>query len=177
MPSLKPIKPIKPIDEKDLTAVKPSAEDKFFFGQKKSPALVIGIYLLIVLVGVGTGYFISGKKSIFFGGKSTLTSEQASESGFEVGDTIGSQDLETFKDITQGILVEGGIDGEGSHHVVRPGGKSQDVYLTSSVIDLDSLVGHRVKIWGETFAAQKAGWLMDVGRAEVLELNAPLPED
>jgi hypothetical protein len=172
------LKPIKPTDKKDLTAVEPSvsAKDKLFFGQKKSPALIIGIYLLIVLVGVGTGYLVSGKKSIFLGGKS-LTSEQVSESGVKVGDTIGSQDLETFKDITQGILVEGGIDGEGSHHIVRPGGKSQDVYLTSSVIDLESLVGHRVKIWGETFAAQKAGWLMDVGRAEVLELNAPLPED
>jgi len=172
------LKPIKPTDEKDLTAVKPSTnDDKFFFGQKKSPALVVGIYLLIVLVGVGTGYLISGKKSFSLGGKSTLTSEQASESGAKVGDIIGSQDLETFKDITQGILIEGGIDGEGSHHIIRPGGQSQNVYLTSSVVDLESLVGHRVKIWGETFAAQKAGWLMDVGKIEVLELNAPLPED
>ena len=174
MPSLKPIKPL---DKKDPAAVKPLTKVKLFLGQKKSPALIIGIYLLIVLVGVGTGYLVSGKKSFSFGGKSTLTSEQASESGAKVGDTIGSQDLETFKDIAQGILVEGGIDGEGSHHLVRPGGESQNVYLTSSVVDLESLVGHRVKIWGETFAAQKAGWLMDVGRIEVLELNAPLPED
>ena len=174
MSSLKPIEPTN--KKEDATVIESSSNDKLFFGQKKSPALIIGVYLLIVLVGVGTGYLVSGKKSIF-GGKSALTSEQASEAGVKVGDTIGSQDLETFKDITQGILVEGGIDGEGSHHLVRPGGKSQDVYLTSSVIDLESLVGHRVKIWGETFAAQKAGWLMDVGRAEVLELNAPLPED
>jgi len=35
-----------------------------------------------------------------------------------------------------------------------------------------------VKIWGETFKAQKAGWLMDVGRVEIVNPDgeAPLEE-
>jgi hypothetical protein len=44
--------------------------------------------------------------------------------------------------------------------------------VTSSVVDLDLLVGDRVTIWGETNQGKKAGWLMDVGRLKVQELNA-----
>ncbi len=52
--------------------------------------------------------------------------------------------------------------------MVRPGGDSQNVYLTSSIIDLSRFVKKKVKVWGETHAAQHVGWLMDVGRLEVL---------
>ena len=72
-------------------------------------------------------------------------------------------------------LLKGGIEGEGSHRILRPGGETQTVYLTSSVIDLSPFVDHKIKVWGETFAAQKANWLMDVGRVEVIELNAETP--
>jgi hypothetical protein len=51
----------------------------------------------------------------------------------------------------------------------RAGGPSQDVYLTSSTISFDEYVGKKVKVWGETFSAKTAGWLMDVGRLELLE--------
>ena len=37
-------------------------------------------------------------------------------------------------------------------------------------------VGARVQVWGQTMGAKKAGWLIDVGRLKVLELNAPQPE-
>jgi hypothetical protein len=30
-------------------------------------------------------------------------------------------------------------------------------------------VGKKVRVYGQTFAGQKAGWLMDVGYIEVLE--------
>jgi hypothetical protein len=36
-------------------------------------------------------------------------------------------------------------------------------------LDLDSFVGMDVKVWGITFQAEIAGWLMDVGRVEVKE--------
>jgi hypothetical protein len=36
-------------------------------------------------------------------------------------------------------------------------------------------VGHKITVWGETFSAQKAGWLMDVGRVQIIELNAKPP--
>ena len=48
------------------------------------------------------------------------------------------------------------------------GDASQNVYLTSSVIDLSKYTGKKVQVWGETFQGQKAGWLMDVGRIKLL---------
>ncbi|MFH0979671.1 MAG: hypothetical protein V1803_01855 [Candidatus Roizmanbacteria bacterium] len=83
--------------------------------------------------------------------------------------TVGIADKKTFKDKAEGTLKEGGIDGEGSFHLVRPGGESQNVYLTSTTVDLSQYIGKKVRVWGETFAAEKAGWLMDVGLVEILK--------
>ena len=66
-----------------------------------------------------------------------------------------------------GVLAEGGIGNEGTHHLTRDGGPSQTVYLTSSVVDLSSFVGKKVEIWGETQSSKKAGWLMDVSKVKV----------
>lgn len=85
------------------------------------------------------------------------------------GETYGVDDTKAFTDTAEGEMTSGGIDGEGSHHLARQGGKSQNVYLTSSIIDLDQFVGRQVKVWGQTFEAQKAGWLMDVGRLEIVK--------
>jgi len=52
---------------------------------------------------------------------------------------------------------------------LRPGGESQTAYLTSSVLDLDEYVGKKVKVFGETFGSSQVGWLMDVGKVEVVE--------
>lgn len=82
--------------------------------------------------------------------------------------SVGIADKKTFKDKAEGVLKEGGIDGEGSFHLERPGGESQNVYLTSSTVDLSAYIGKKVRVWGETFQAQKAGWLMDVGLVESL---------
>lgn len=84
-----------------------------------------------------------------------------------VTQSSGVVDKKTFKDSVEGILREGGIDGEGNFHIERPGGVSQNAYLTSSTVDLSSYVGKKVKVWGQTFSGQKAGWLMDVGLVEV----------
>lgn len=82
--------------------------------------------------------------------------------------TAGIKDTKTFPDQAEGVLREGGFEGEGSYHLERPGGKSQNAYLTSSTIDLSEFTGQKVKVWGATFRASKAGWLMDVGYLEVL---------
>jgi len=66
-------------------------------------------------------------------------------------------------------LEAGGLDGEGTHHLIRPGGDSQTIYLTSSVVDLSLFVGRKVKVKGETFTPQNAGWFMDVGVITALE--------
>ena len=81
--------------------------------------------------------------------------------------SAGVVDKKTFKDSVEGILREGGIDGEGNFHLERPGGVSQNVYLTSTTVDLSNYIGKKVKVWGQTFQAEKAGWLMDVGSVEV----------
>ncbi len=130
------------------------------------------IVIFILIAGVVSGFLLSSQQG---GAKNLKTSQSASEEGLSVGDEFGISDTETFRDNSEGVMVKGGIDGEGSHHLARPGGESQNVYLTSSVVDLDLFVDHRVKIWGETFSAQKAGWLMDVGRVEISELNAEKP--
>lgn len=136
------------------------------------------IIVAIVVAGMFSGWGISRLNrggSLAVGGQKIKSPESLTQAGVKVGDIIGATDERPFKDPTEGVLVEGGIDGEGSHHLLKPGGKSQNVYLTSSVVDLSLLVGHKVKVWGETFSAQKAGWLMDVGRVQILELNSPLP--
>lgn len=81
--------------------------------------------------------------------------------------SAGIVDKKTFKDSVEGILREGGIDGEGNFHIERPGGITQNAYLTSSTVDLSGYIGKKVKVWGQTFSGQKAGWLMDVGLVEI----------
>lgn len=124
------------------------------------------LILILVLAGVGTGYGLFRiTQGSGLGGK--VSRDVASED-VKKGVIVGITDKKTFRDSAEGELKKGGIGGEGSHHLERPGGPSQNVYLTSSIIDLDKFVERKVKVWGETFAAQKAGWLMDVGKLEVL---------
>lgn len=122
--------------------------------------LTIGI-IIIIGAGIFTGYFLSQR------GASTKSGGKATSS--QTKQVVGSSDTKTFRDSAEGVLEKGGLDGEGSHKLIRPGGDSQTAYLTSSVVDLDQFVGKKVKVWGETFKAQKAGWFMDVGKIEVLE--------
>ena len=84
-----------------------------------------------------------------------------------IAQSAGVVDKKAFKDSAEGILREGGIDGEGNFHLERPGGVSQNVYLTSTTVDLSNYIGKKVKVWGQTFQAEKAGWLMDVGSVEM----------
>lgn len=129
---------------------------------------VIALLVVIVIVGVFSGYLIAGKNNgsvINGGGK---TGSNSTSSSVASGTVIGSNDTATFKDTAQGTLKEGGIDGEGAFHLERSGGASQNVYLTSSIVDLSKFVGKNIKVWGQTQKAQHAGWLMDVGRVEVL---------
>lgn len=116
----------------------------------------------IIIVGIISGYLLS---SSFKGQPATSTAP-----GGKVGEgkVVGSTDTKTFPDSAEGELTTGSINGEGTHKLIRPGGESQTVYLTSSVLDLNQFVGKKVKVWGQTFAAKRAGWLMDVGRVEVL---------
>lgn len=123
---------------------------------------VLAILLVFVAAGIYTGYFLSHQGSAKVGQASP-----SSSSAVEKGAVYGTNDTSTFKDTAEGTVANGGIDGEGQFHLVRPGGDSQNVYMTSSLVDLSLFVGKKVKVWGQTQAAKKAGWLMDVGRVEV----------
>lgn len=124
------------------------------------------ILAAVALLGVGTGYVLTRNGTASIGGKSLTPTGNSSISK---GTIEGSDDLKTFKDTTEGVLKKGGIEDEGQYHLVRPGGDSQNVYMTSSIVDLSKYLSRKIKVWGETQTAQKAGWLMDVGRVEVLE--------
>ena len=130
------------------------------------------IVVIVIVLGIGTGFLLA------FVSKPSFTAQKAgsgSQGAVQKGQIVGSADEKTFNDTAEGTLKEGGIEGEGAYHLVRPGGDSQNVYLTSSAVDLAPYVGKKVKVWGQTNAAQKAGWLMDVGRIKIVELNAAKP--
>ncbi|OGK18579.1 hypothetical protein A3G67_01900 [Candidatus Roizmanbacteria bacterium RIFCSPLOWO2_12_FULL_40_12] len=126
--------------------------------KKMSGKVVVALFIVALLAGVGVGY----------GAASLVTATGGSaESQTEVEKTAGVFDKKTFPDSAEGLLKKGGIEGEGKFHLERPGGLSQNVYLTSSTVDLEQYIGKKVKVWGQTFKAEKAGWLMDVGYVEV----------
>lgn len=136
--------------------------------------------LVAILAGVATGYGgfkLQVKASPTNSAGDTSGIQQVAKAGsIKKGDVFGSNNT-TFKDSAEGYLEAGGMDGEGSHKLLRPGGDSQTVYLTSSVTDLDKFVGMEVKINGETFKGQKVGWLMDVGRVEVINPQGQAPSE
>lgn len=149
-PQSRPVQEKKPLLKK---FPKPSPENLW---------IVLGS-VLIVVAGIGTGWLFSGRAQ-----KGTAVSDVA-PGGQKTQMEAGVEDTQAFPDIVEGVLEEGGIEGEGTYHLVRDGGPSQNVYLTSTIIDLQSFVGKKVKVWGETMSAQTAGWLMDVGKIKVLE--------
>jgi len=154
-----PTQPVQPLQQVQQ-AVQPVVKKFPKFNLKGNLPLVLGV-VLVILAGVGTGWLLSGR-----GGGSGGQTAPGAQSGPK---EAGLADESTFKDSAEGVLEEGGVDGEGTHHLVRSGGASQNVYLTSTVIDLQSFVGKKVMVWGQTIAAQQAGWLMDVGKIKVTE--------
>lgn len=124
------------------------------------------VIILVIFLGVLTGYFLSRRETsleVSSGGTGIIA-----PGAIKAGQEFGSK-TQVFKDTTLGIIEKGGIDGEGTHKLVREGGPSQTAYITSSVLDLDQFIGKKVQVWGETLKGQKASWLMDVGRVKILE--------
>lgn len=131
--------------------------------RKVSSGVSVLVLAVAIFIGVGVGYVLaSNNPQVRIGTVQDMVS-------IPKGTIVGSSDTNTFKDSTQGVVQAGGIGGEGQYHLVRPGGEGQNVYLTSSIVDLSKFIKKKVKVNGQTQAAKKAGWLMDVGRVEVLE--------
>lgn len=134
----------------------------------KEILLPAGIILAIILAGTVSGYFLANR------GIAGPAETRELEEGVEVisgPKEVGIKDVRVFRDTASGKIEinDSEIITEGSHKLIRPGGESQTAYLTSSVVDLNQFLGKCVQVWGETFAAQKAGWLMDVGRVKMLD--------
>lgn len=118
------------------------------------------IVLLSLVTGAGTGYFLAQKN----GG--SLKNPASLKQTAKTPET----DIRTFRDFAEGKIEkrpEGKNEdyAEGTHILVRDVGTS--VALTSSVVDLTTYEGKKVKVYGETQKAIREGWLMDVGKVEV----------
>ncbi len=124
------------------------------------------IFVITIVIGILSGFVVQYVASAF--GSKTTTAQKTTEKK-SVKEAVGIPDKKTFKDSAEGELVEGGSEGEGSFHLERPGGESQNVYLTSSTVDMSEYIGSQVRVHGETFESDKVGWLMDVGYIEILE--------
>ncbi len=136
--------------------------------------------ILVIIFGIGTGILVKQLLPKSSSAVSLVSGKVQSEiptTGVKVGDIYGNPDAKSFKDSATGVLDKGGLNGEGTHKLLRSGGESQTAYLTSSVVDLDEFVGHQITVWGDTFSGRKAGWLMDVGRVKVDALNASAPTE
>ncbi|HUS60207.1 MAG TPA: hypothetical protein VMX76_02380 [Nevskiaceae bacterium] len=133
----------------------------------KGILLPAGVILAIILAGTGTGYLLSRRGGTEGQVVKTMDGAEVVQGPKEVG----IKDEKIFRDSAEGKIEvnDRSLVEEGSHRLIRAGGESQTAYLTSSVVDLSQFLGKCVEVWGETFAAQKAGWLMDVGRVKTLD--------
>ncbi len=143
------VQPLQPVQE----VVKSVSKNKTWL-------YVAGAFAVVIL-GVAAAWLISSKVINRSGG--ATPNMKVTSAG------AGILDPGTKYDDATGELKDGGIAGQGTHHLVRDGGPSQNVYLTSSVIDLSSFVGKKIKVWGQTLASKKVSWLMDVSKVEVVQ--------
>jgi len=123
---------------------------------------LVSCALLVVVAGVGVGWLISKN---FVNKSSVVTKSNLTGNITEAG----KLDSKVKYDTATGILQVGGISNEGSYHLVRDGGPSKNVYLTSSSVDLSKFVDKKVDIWGQTLASKKAGWLVDVAKIKLAQ--------
>lgn len=152
-------------EEGRLLKKMPSLTTSFDFRKSLLPALLV---LTIILAGATSGYFLARRSLAVPEQETELTGGVTMVQGPK---EVGIKDEEVFRDTAKGRIEANDSEEitEGSHKLIRPGGESQTAYLTSSVLDLSQFQGKCVQIWGETFAGQEVGWLMDVGRVKVLD--------
>lgn len=140
-----------------------SQTTKTVVSSKKMP-MMIGIGVVIVLIGLGIGYFVSSKK---IGSK--VAPKNAGNTVVVTQTEAGIKDVSRYKTGPIGTLQKGGLKGEGTYHLDRPGGATQTVYLNSTVVNMSPFVSKKVQVWGDTQAAKYAPWLMDVVRIQVVQ--------
>jgi len=128
--------------------------------------LPIFIILVVVTAGIFSGLVFSSRNKI-----AKVNSQKAALSEETLTGEQKQSFNQTFRDEAEGVVERNDkLDkyAQGTHKLIRPGGESQTAYLTSSVLDLDEYVGKKVKVFGETFGSSQVGWLMDVGKVEII---------
>ena len=152
---------VKPVEKSFQEPEQKKGIDKILIGG------IIASLVLGTITAVAINHFTGKSGQAGVGGSvGQATGEKGQQ--VKVGESYGSKDS-VFKDSATGVVEANGIDGEGTHRLLREGGESQTAHLTSSVVDLDMFIGRKVEVWGETFDSEKAGWLLDVGRVKVIE--------
>ena len=134
---------------------------------KLSKILPYFIVVVIVALGIGTGLVASSVQKAKAQNHKAVSLEEE-----ELSPQQQESFAQTFRDEAEGTIEKNDdLDkyAQGTHKLLRSGGESQTAYLTSSVLDLDEYVGKKVKVFGETFGSSQVGWLMDVGKVEVVE--------
>lgn len=126
------------------------------------PAVLV---IIIVVAGILSGLVFASRNKAQQASKGAIGEENLPK---EVKESFA----QTFRDEAEGVVEKNDkLDkyAQGTHKLIRPGGESQTAYLTSSVLDMDEYIGKKVKVYGETFGSSQVGWLMDVGKVEVIE--------
>jgi hypothetical protein len=132
------------------------------------PKALIILVIVSIVSGIATGYFLSQKNS----GGALITSSTGGASTGESNVAIPAQAESTAcPDFAEGTLkakdkpADPSQYSEGTHLLERTG--QTPVTLTSSTVDLTKFEGKKVKVFGATQKALKAGWLMDVCKVDV----------
>jgi hypothetical protein len=133
------------------------------------------VYIIIVFLAIIFGFWISR----FLPTRIAVNETDGGIKNKEATKIIEGKQVETgvlygnlsqnFKDSATGTIKAGGVNGEGTHTLLREGGVTQNAALTSSVVDLDLFIDKKVEVKGETNDSNKAGWFMDVGSIKILE--------
>jgi hypothetical protein len=126
------------------------------------PKALIILVAISLISGVATGFVLAkNNPKSGISAASPETIKAAKESG-EVAKNCKDFDEGTLK--AKGKAEDNTEYSEGTHLLDRPG--KTPVTLTSSYVDLSQYEGKKVKVFGETQKALKAGWLMDVCKIE-----------
>ena len=143
---------------------------------KNQKVILISTLAIIVTLATASGFWLSrffpgqgqNKSPLFSSGQSAPLSADkiSSADDLKVGQVYGNTNG-NFKDSATGTIEQGGVNGEGTHTLIRSGGEDQKAALTSSIIDLDLFIGRQVEIQGETNDSRLAGWFLDVGSIKI----------
>lgn len=146
-------------------SLEPQKHNQNTVERKQSPMIpVISVVLLACITGGLSGVTVAKYRTSTTATTGTVQMKQGSGVN---KNAFGTKNIKLYPDNAEGIMKKGGVDGEGTHHLERKGGPSQNVYITSSAVNLNQFVNKKVKVWGKTYSAQTAGWLMDIGYLEL----------